>query len=102
MMSRDLFFVDLPKDRRLVPDRPISPTKDTNHVTSRANDNSVPGRTQTTTFASSDAAEVARRQLVADFRRAGFDAVKAVITHLGLSNRKAPQPTQSYLLSLPS
>ena len=27
--------------------------------------------------------KVARRQLVANFRRAGFDAVEAVVTHLG-------------------
>ena len=32
MMSRDLFLVDLPKDRRLVPDHLISPTKDTNRL----------------------------------------------------------------------
>src|SRR5215472_6211609 len=32
MMSRDLFLVDLPKDRRLVPDHLISPTKGTNRL----------------------------------------------------------------------
>ena len=32
MMSRDLFLVDLPKDRRLVPDHLISPAKDTNRL----------------------------------------------------------------------
>jgi hypothetical protein len=32
MMSRDLFSVDLPKDRRLVPNHVISPTKDTNRL----------------------------------------------------------------------
>jgi hypothetical protein len=32
MMSRDLFLVDLPKDRRPVPDHLISPTKDTNRL----------------------------------------------------------------------
>jgi hypothetical protein len=32
MMSRNLFLVDLPKDRRLVPGQPISPTKETNRL----------------------------------------------------------------------
>src|SRR5215472_9819054 len=46
--------------------------------------------------------EVSRRQLVANFRRAGFDAVKAVVTHLGTPLWEAPRPAQSYPLSPPS
>src|SRR5262249_2496852 len=43
-------------------------------------------------------AKVSRRQLVANIRRAGFDAVKAVVTHLGTPLWEAPQPIQSYPL----
>jgi hypothetical protein len=32
VMSRDLFLVDLPKDRRLVPDGLIAPTQHTNRL----------------------------------------------------------------------
>src|SRR6516164_3719872 len=92
MMSRDLFLVDLPKDRRLVHDHLISPTKDTNRL---ARDFAI--KRQLGSWSNADhhvrifrrskssraCTKVARRQLVADFRRAGFDAVEAVVTHLG-------------------
>src|SRR6516165_3988472 len=92
MMSRDLFLVDLPKDRRLVHDHLISPTKDTNRL---ARDFAI--KRQLGSWSNADhhvrifrrskssraCTKVARRQLVADFRRAGFDAVEAVIAHLG-------------------
>jgi hypothetical protein len=52
-MGGDLFFVDLPKDCRLVGDQPNRPIAES--ATSPVKDNSVPGRTQTTTLASSDA-----------------------------------------------
>jgi hypothetical protein len=58
VMSGDLFFIDLPKDRRfcaLTLLRQLSRPIDW-HATSRAKDNSVPGRTQTATLVSSDAA----------------------------------------------
>ena len=58
VMGRYPFFVDLPKDGGLVlydlSRQANSPTG--KHVTSPAKDNSVPGRTQTARFASSDAA----------------------------------------------
>src|SRR6516165_975561 len=92
MMSRDLFLVDLPKDRRLVPDHLISPAKDTNRL---AHD--LASKRQFGSWSNADhhvrifcrskssraCTRGARRQLVADFRRAGFDAVEAVVTHLG-------------------
>src|SRR6516165_5538745 len=92
MMSRDLFLVDLPKDRRLVHDHLISPTKDTNRL---ARDFAI--KRQLGSWSNADhhvrifrrskssraCTKVARRQLVANFRRAGFDAVEAVVAHLG-------------------
>src|SRR6516164_10565613 len=92
MMSRDLFLVDLPKDRRIVPNHLISPTKDTNRL---ARDFAI--KRQLGSWSNADhhvrifrrskssraCTKVARRQLIADFRRAGFDTLEAVVTHLG-------------------
>ena len=59
VMRRDLVFVDLPKDRCLMRRllyraKRIKPVG--KHLISSVNDSSVPGRTQTATFTSSDAA----------------------------------------------
>src|SRR6516162_2839828 len=92
MMSRDLFLVDLPKDRRLVPDHLISPAKDTNRLA-----HNLASKRQFGSWSNADhhvrifgrskssrsCTKVARRQLIADFRRAGFDTLEAVVTHLG-------------------
>src|SRR5262249_25159744 len=92
MMSRDLFLVDLPKDRRLVPNHLISPTKDTNRLARDLASERQLGswsnadhhvRIFSRSKSSRACTKVARRQLVANFRRAGFDAVEAIVAHLG-------------------
>jgi hypothetical protein len=57
-MHGGLFLVDLPKDRGPVIDRLIPPSPQTcrDAADLAAKDNSVPGRTPTATFMSSDAA----------------------------------------------
>jgi hypothetical protein len=92
VMGGDLFFVDLPKDCRLVIDYFIPPRQQT----SRQAPNFV-GKGQLRSWSKTDhyarvlrrrkparaSTKVACRKLIANFRRPGFDAVKAVITHLG-------------------
>ena len=58
VMGSDPFFVDLPKDRYLMLDYFIAAGYQARrkHLTSSAKDSSVPGRTQTAMFMSSDAA----------------------------------------------
>jgi hypothetical protein len=91
-MSGDPVFIDLPKDRRLVLDHPIPPTQHADRLArnlvskgqlgSRSNADShvrIFGRSKS----SRACTKVARRQLVANSRGAGFDAVKAVVAHFG-------------------
>src|SRR6516164_2955474 len=107
MMSRDLFLVDLPKDCRLVPDHLISPTKDTNRL---AHD--LASKRQFGSWSNADrhvrifgrskssrsCTKVARRQLIADFRRTGFDALEAVVTHLGTLPLESPSASSKFTL----
>ena len=96
-MGDDPFFIDLPKDRRLVLDDLIPPTRHTNRLA-----RNLVNKRQLGSWSNADRdarifrrrkssrarTEVSRRQLVANFRRAGFDAVKAVVTHLGTPHGK--------------
>jgi len=107
-MGSNPFFIDLPKDRRLVFADLIPPTQHTNRLAPN-----LASKRQLGSWSNADRdarifrrrkssrarAKVSRRQLVANIRRAGFDAVKAVVTHLGTPLWEAPQPIQSYPLS---
>src|SRR5215472_2524428 len=106
VMRRDLVFVDLPKDHRLILDyfiapsyqacpqafylfskRQLRPRKDADrhvHVFGCCE----PTRART---------KIACGELIANFRRPRFDAVETVVTHFRTSPiGTAPQPAQSY------
>src|SRR6516162_7101447 len=110
-MSSNFVLVDLTKDRRLMLDRTIVPRPQSrwlalnllskSKLSSRQNAHRD-AQVVRCCESSCACAKVARRQLVANLRRAGFDAVEAVVTHLGTLPLESPQPPQSYLLSLPS
>src|SRR5260370_32164809 len=111
MVSGDLLFIDLPKDRRLVLDHLIPPTQHTDRL---ARNPASKGQLGSGSNADCHArvfwrskslrarTKVARRQLVTNFRRARFDAVKAVVAHLGPLPLESPSANLSYPFSPPS
>src|SRR6516225_3172862 len=91
-MSSNFVLVDLTKDRRLMLDRTIVPRPQSRWLALNLMSKSKLSSRQNAhrdaqvvrcCESSCACAKVTRRQLVANLRRAGFDAVEAVVTHLG-------------------
>jgi ubiquinone/menaquinone biosynthesis C-methylase UbiE len=107
VMRRNLVFVDLPKDRRLVLDDAIMPRPQSNRqalnlvrksqLSSGQNayrDRCIFGCSE----ASRAGAKVARGQRVANFRRPRFDAVETVVAHHGPPVLGKPLSRQNFIL----
>src|SRR5262249_51812384 len=107
VMRRKLVFIDLAKDRRCMSNctilpRPYACWQALNLVSERQLRSRHNAHCDARIFrcreSSCACAKVTRGKLITNFGRPRFDAVKAVVAHLGLSHRKAPQPARSYPL----
>src|SRR5215469_15620501 len=109
-MSRGLLFVDLPKYCGVVVDCFVPPIQQ-----SGRRERNLSGKRQLRSWSKADryarvfrcrkparaSAEVARRQLVANFGRPRFDALKAEVAHLGTPLLGCPSARSSLTLLLP-
>ena len=102
VMSSNFVLVDLTKDRRLMLDRTIVPRPQSRWLALNLMSKSKLSSRQNAhrdaqvvrcCESSCACAKVACRQLVANLRRAGFDAVEAVVTQLGTLPLESPSTT---------